>query len=240
MLVTPEIKVNRLITVPAALLAFALFCVFCVWHHAPMIQHDIMARTEQSLAANVSTDGLVVDGRDVLLRGPVGSAMVSPQARDIAAKVNGVRVVNVEEITTVASKSSAAAPDAKTVTAKTESQHNIDTVLRNGVVEFQSASALLTPRGRATLNQIVPILAASPALLCEIDGYTDALGDPQRNLALSERRAAASKNYLVGKGIAASRLSTAGYGSAKPIASNDTPAGRQENRRIEFLLKEKP
>jgi outer membrane protein OmpA-like peptidoglycan-associated protein len=86
---------------------------------------------------------------------------------------------------------------------------------------------------------VIPILAGTPALLCEINGYTDSLGDAQFNRTLSEERATATKDYLVSHGIAADRLTAAGFGDSHPIASNETAEGRRKNRRIEFVLREK-
>ena len=68
-----------------------------------------------------------------------------------------------------------------------------------------------------------------------IEGHTDNVGDAAANQALSEKRAAAVKAYLVGKGVDASRLESKGLGATKPKVSNDTPEGRQTNRRVELV-----
>jgi len=69
-----------------------------------------------------------------------------------------------------------------------------------------------------------------------IEGHTDSTGDPARNLDLSRRRAEAVKKALVTQfGIAADRLTSEGFGDTKPIAANDNPQGRAENRRVEFV-----
>lgn len=69
-----------------------------------------------------------------------------------------------------------------------------------------------------------------------IEGHTDSVGDPAYNKLISENRAASVKNFLVGQGIAPSRLSTAGFGSEKPLESNNTPDGRSKNRRVVIRL----
>jgi outer membrane protein OmpA-like peptidoglycan-associated protein len=69
-----------------------------------------------------------------------------------------------------------------------------------------------------------------------IEGHADSTGDAAHNMDLSKRRAEAVKSVLVSQfGIDAARLTTAGLGSTKPVASNDTPQGRAENRRVEFV-----
>ena len=70
----------------------------------------------------------------------------------------------------------------------------------------------------------------------EIGGHTDSAGIAAKNQALSERRAQAVKKFLVKEGVAAERLDAVGYGAAKPVDGNDTPAGRANNRRVEFKV----
>jgi outer membrane protein OmpA-like peptidoglycan-associated protein len=70
----------------------------------------------------------------------------------------------------------------------------------------------------------------------EIFGYTDNTGKPEYNLTLSQRRAESVKDYLVSKGLKSSRFKTSGLGIADPIATNDTPEGRSQNRRVEFAI----
>ena len=70
----------------------------------------------------------------------------------------------------------------------------------------------------------------------EVAGHTDNTGDPDANVALSQRRAEVVQNYLIEHGIDAGRLSAKGYGASRPQASNETEEGRQENRRTEFKI----
>ena len=86
------------------------------------------------------------------------------------------------------------------------------------------------------LQQIAEALAAQPAVKLRIEGHTDSSGDPAKNLDLSKRRAEAVKNALVKQhNLAADRMTTEGLGDTKPTAKNDTPQGRAENRRVEFV-----
>jgi outer membrane protein OmpA-like peptidoglycan-associated protein len=227
---------RRRIVLSLAILAFGLFCFLCVRFHSALIERDIGARALPVLAANpVSGLTLSVDGRDVVLSGPAASrAMADEASRQIAA-LDGVRTVDVRLTDTPA-----ALPDAKAISAKTATQGKLDALLAQGVVEFDPSSARLTARGRAVLDRVAPLIASSPSLLCEIQGHTDSSGNSQSNRRLSFKRAIATKNYLVNKGIPPVRLIAKAYGDSQPLASNSTPAGRQLNRRIHFVLEERP
>src|SRR5690606_5433970 len=94
----------------------------------------------------------------------------------------------------------------------------------------------LRPESTPTLEVIADMLKAHPDLRIRIEGHTDSTGNPQSNLVLSEKRAAAVKDYLATKhGIDAGRLETQGFGDTKPVGDNDTPEGRQANRRVELV-----
>jgi len=90
-------------------------------------------------------------------------------------------------------------------------------------------------RFNSNLNNIVNVLQNNPDMHIRIEGHTDNIGSLKYNIGLSQKRAQAVKNYLIGKGIQESRISTAGYGFKKPIASNDTEEGRSLNRRAEIV-----
>jgi outer membrane protein OmpA-like peptidoglycan-associated protein len=78
------------------------------------------------------------------------------------------------------------------------------------------------------------VLEANPTMVIEIHGHTDSIGSDAYNQTLSEKRAQSAKDYFVSKGISADRLATKGMGEQDPIATNETPEGRAENRRVEF------
>jgi outer membrane protein OmpA-like peptidoglycan-associated protein len=107
------------------------------------------------------------------------------------------------------------------------------TVILEGV-NFASGSATLTKSSERTLEKAYNALVGNPDILVEIAGYTDNVGKVQANENLSARRAQSVKAWLVKKGIPANRLRTVGKGMRDPIAPNDTPEGRAQNRRIEF------
>jgi OOP family OmpA-OmpF porin len=101
-------------------------------------------------------------------------------------------------------------------------------------INFSTDKADIRPQDEPGLNEVVVVLENNPMLKVEIQGHTDNTGGEAYNQALSERRAEAVKAYFVGKGIAADRLSTKGYGMSQPAASNDTREGRFQNRRVQL------
>jgi len=103
-------------------------------------------------------------------------------------------------------------------------------------INFDTDSDRLKPESAAVLKAVSNGLDKNPNLKLEIDGYTDATGDAAHNAELSKRRAEAVKSVLVTQyGVEAGRLTSNGFGPAKPLASNDTPDGRAQNRRVEFV-----
>jgi outer membrane protein OmpA-like peptidoglycan-associated protein len=107
-------------------------------------------------------------------------------------------------------------------------------VLNN--IFFDTGKSNLRPESTNELNRLVKLLNDIPKLRIEISGHTDNVGSAKSNQDLSERRAKSVVDYLISKGIAASRLEYKGYGDTDPISTNDTAAGRQLNRRTEFKV----
>jgi len=102
-------------------------------------------------------------------------------------------------------------------------------------INFDIDKSTLRPESMGTFNQIKRIMTDNPELTFEIGGHTDNTGTAPHNLTLSQQRADAVKTQLVTMGIDATRLTTKGYGDTKPIASNATPEGKANNRRVEFV-----
>lgn len=105
-------------------------------------------------------------------------------------------------------------------------------VLKN--VFFETGSATLQPASKAELNVLVRLLTENTELKIQINGHTDNVGAAADNLTLSQNRAQAVVDFLIQNGIAQQRLRSKGFGETKPISPNDSPAGRQQNRRTEF------
>ena len=109
-------------------------------------------------------------------------------------------------------------------------------VLTLGDVLFDTGRAELNAGAAHTLDQLSAFLKENPERTIEVEGYTDAVGSDQMNRTLSERRANSVKNALMDRGVASNRISARGFGEARPVASNNTSAGRQQNRRVEVVL----
>jgi OOP family OmpA-OmpF porin len=101
-------------------------------------------------------------------------------------------------------------------------------------VFFETAKWTIKVEGHRALNEVVDILEKNPSLKVQIEGHTDSRGSVPYNQDLSEKRAKSVRDYLEQKGIAQDRMKCVGYGSSKPAASNDTPEGMTQNRRVEF------
>ncbi|WP_234108771.1 OmpA family protein [Chryseobacterium sp. R2A-55] len=112
----------------------------------------------------------------------------------------------------------------------------IKVTLKENMVNFAFDKSDLQPLAKSNLDKLAEILKNNPDTNINIYGYTDSKGTDAYNLALSDRRAASVKTYLISKGIASSRMNTMGMGEANPIATNDTDAGRAQNRRVEFAI----
>jgi outer membrane protein OmpA-like peptidoglycan-associated protein len=103
-------------------------------------------------------------------------------------------------------------------------------------VFFETDKAALLPASFAELDRVKELLVSHPEFKLQIAGYTDSIGSESHNLRLSQARAESVAAYLTTKGVAPERLSTIGYGSSKPVATNMTEEGRAQNRRVEFIL----
>jgi outer membrane protein OmpA-like peptidoglycan-associated protein len=103
-------------------------------------------------------------------------------------------------------------------------------------VLFDTGSANLKPGTREKLAKVAGILLSHRGLKLQVEGHTDSVGSADYNQRLSENRANSVRAYLVDQGIAPNAIGTAGFGETMPVASNDTPAGRQQNRRVELIV----
>ncbi len=122
----------------------------------------------------------------------------------------------------------------------TDPLNSEDDVVKVGVpivlegIFFETGKSEITAESEFTLRNALTTLQSYPEIVVEISGHTDITGNYKKNLELSLKRANAVRDWLIRNGIDPSRIIAKGYGSDRPIASNETPEGRQKNRRIEF------
>lgn len=167
----------------------------------------------------VSKGQLVVKGQALALAGEVSNEAVRQQlASDIATALNpSYKVHNALRI-------------------GSNAQAALDQALAHRIIEFQPASAVLTPSGQAILTEMARVMLGMPGRKVAVLGHTDADGPRPANLALSLARAQAVKDHLVAQKVPADLVDTRGVGPDQPVASNATPEGRARNRRIEFRV----
>jgi outer membrane protein OmpA-like peptidoglycan-associated protein len=118
--------------------------------------------------------------------------------------------------------------------SRTREAHNAQSQAES--LKSQAGQATLKPGANLALNRLATFLNANPQTRIIIEGHTDSRGSDEYNEGLSERRARAVATELMSRGISADQLQTLGRGKGYPVASNDTPEGRQQNRRVEIVF----
>ncbi len=104
-------------------------------------------------------------------------------------------------------------------------------------LEFATGKSVISSSSYLSLNKLAELLVSKSDYKLEINGHTDNVGSESSNQTLSQNRANAVKKYLTGKNVNAANISANGFGETMPVASNDTAEGRQQNRRVEFVIK---
>jgi outer membrane protein OmpA-like peptidoglycan-associated protein len=111
-------------------------------------------------------------------------------------------------------------------------------VALSGGLLFDTGKTALKPGAKSTLDKIAAQLKNDSSAKIAVEGHTDSVGTPEKNMELSQKRAEAVREYLVGAGVPADRITASGKGEAEPVATNKTAAGRQQNRRVELVITE--
>ena len=119
-------------------------------------------------------------------------------------------------------------------------QSAYNTLLDGRVINFNSGSAMISDDSKPLLDGLSTVAIKCVGYVVEVGGHTDTKGDAGANQALSERRAQAVADYIIGKGVNATELKIKGYGESMPLDKSDTPEADAKNRRIEFKVQEKP
>ena len=120
--------------------------------------------------------------------------------------------------------------------ASVSREGNLLAVTFKGDVTFDTNSTVVRPGLQFELDRVAGVMNQYPNTLVRVEGHTDSKGSDEYNMDLSNRRAFAVKNLVAQRGIADSRLDVVGYGETMPVATNDTAAGRQKNRRVEIKI----
>ena len=172
----------------------------------------------------------------VLVGGLLGGLIGGKTGRIVGAGIGGVAggVVGYkmdQQIKTLREQTSGSGVDV----TETDGGRAILVNLPDGVT-FDVGSATLRPSFRATLDKVAASMMQYPDSLIDVYGHTDSTGSDVFNQRLSEQRAATVMNYLISRGVPASRLRSQGFGESMPVASNDTTDGRARNRRVEIKI----
>ncbi|HLZ35921.1 MAG TPA: OmpA family protein [Nitrospira sp.] len=169
---------------------------------------------------------VIIDGHSLVLTGRVPSEQAKGTILRTVAPVTSLGLELEDHIL-------AGAPTA----AHLSLQAKINEILSRNRIEFDSNQSTLTPRGRAVLDQLIPLLQRAPRTTIEIGGHTDGFGAPAYNMELSRRRAESVRDYLVKRGLP-HRFTAVGYGASKPRSTEVTQNALRRNRRIELLVQE--
>ncbi|MEW5736526.1 MAG: OmpA family protein [Thermodesulfobacteriota bacterium] len=113
-------------------------------------------------------------------------------------------------------------------------------ITMSDAILFATNSTVLVQSSQSTLKQIAGVMVKYPETQIIVKGHTDSTGSEEYNQKLSENRANVVKNFLIGEGVAPSRITAIGFGKSVPVADNSTEAGRAQNRRVEIEVKSPP
>lgn len=206
---------------------------------------------EQIRKSGAERDRILLDARARQLSLAESEAAL---ARSEAAVAATQAAVNAEEAATARREAELARQEAARKAAELESKSAELELLRKTVSELQAREterglvltlgdvlfdfdkAVLKPGGMSSVSKLAGFLDEYPERQVLIEGFTDSVGSDAYNQQLSERRANAVRDALIGEGVARNRIQTVGYGEAFPVVSNDTEAGRQQNRRVEVII----
>lgn len=168
---------------------------------------------------------IIIDGRSLVLSGQVASDRAKATVLREVAPLTQMGLVVENHILT-----------AQLPVPSSSLQKKLNEILSHASIEFDSNTATITPRSRATLDQLITLLRRAPHTPIEIGGHTDKYGAPDYNLQLSHQRAEAVRHYFTSHGLT-NQFTPVGYGASRPLSEAQTRDGLQHNRRIELRVK---
>lgn len=226
---------------------FALHDRTTIASGAPAGFAPAMAMGLDQLAKLESGEASIAAGR-FTLSGIAASTKVATDAKEALTKLVGGMPAQAR--VTIVAAARAASPISPLMTEAPASQSQVEPTAaapvaapctaalaaasNTGKIQFGSSKAVVLPASIKVIQRIATAMKGCPALKIEIAGHTDGTGSSVLNDTLSKSRAEAIAEALIKSGIAAVRVTAVGYGSARPVADNVTPAGKARNRRIEF------
>ncbi len=189
-------------------------------------------QTQKGAAIGTGVGAAVGAGLGAAIGRSGTSALIGGAAGALAGGLTGAAIGNYMDKQEAAMRQSLANVEA----ANVRRNQDMLTVTFKSDVLFGVNSSALKPGSLDELNRVARVLNQYPQTTITIAGHTDSTGSQEYNQKLSERRAEAVKNALVGMGVSPSRMTAVGYGKTRPIADNSTESGRQMNRRVEILI----
>lgn len=212
----------------------------------PLIEHrayvaqryaDISRELVSEAQAREQVDSAEADRARIIAAAREREAQAAQRAAQQSAREVEVTARSAEEQARAAEASEQRASELERELEELEaSSTDRGLVLTLGDVLFDTGAATLKPGGMSTIDRLAQFMRDYPERSVRIEGHTDSVGSDELNQRLSEQRAQAVQGALLARNVEANRISTVGYGEARPIASNETQAGRQQNRRVEVVV----
>ena len=171
-------------------------------------------------------DSMAIEDDEVILTGDVESAAIRAALDRQIAEIFPVKVSNQLTIS------------APPVVENNECQQQVGALLNQANINFEVSKAVIGSDSFGVLAEVAQTAKRCPEAQFEVSGHTDSIGNEALNIALSEQRAQAVVDHLIGLDLDSGRFTVQGYGSSQPIESNQTAAGRSRNRRIEFNIRD--
>ena len=211
------------------------------------IDFDASSALGLSALGRLKSGEMILDEDGLTIRGVGDQGPVDAVRAALSSPPAGVRI-RLADLTATAAPSPppaqpapqpAPAPEPRRPLTAEESacQKQLVDRLAQNTIKFRTSSDEIEADSASVIADLAAVLKGCAGVKVEVAGHTDNVGPPELNKDLSQRRAQSVVKALEGQGVAADRMSAAGYGEERPVASNDTREGRAQNRRTEFVVK---